>query len=671
MSLRQSSVAGVGLPGVVFWNRDAKKMRVINDQDLHFNASLRNQGIDSNSLVPSFGIVDSAEIRKRQNIIRFFMEKEDLRHLVLQTNLNCADIPMEENAFLRNFPENNGENPFWKVVDEFIEKTHNHSHGGQNGYPEEMVEFIRVLKQTRETAEEEDRYFSEKVAAEVLKSTELIGMVSFTRGDSSNASWNVGEAFGCGFQKYSYLTANWCNWEVPDWADNPLARFSGLKLLVKGVVALFNVIKGKDRYKAMAITETPKVIISAMHNFVCRALADAPKAEFYDNGTCRCGEAIVLYYTYDKNGLRVYLSDISTNGKNDVMAMPMESIFNGVSRFKGFSRVKRGAISKFNRVVKKSFGQTRDCLKFAIALTKFLESRKINLLDEGCLIKNKKVEMAYQWYSIPAICETICRDEYDQARKYRTYVKNHFEQLKPIAELAETLLAKSKEWKIGLSFPEILGSSSHLIAFDSLSPVYLIGRAKWTGMSKDREITAKDLIPLKGISLNGQIIGLTGQNAGGKTVTLETMVDNLIQAQSGLPIFGQGFKFNPKKAIALMFLERGEGSTFQLQLNKAKEVIRAAQEFLPEELVIVIDELGTGTQEADGELFGNRLLKTLAAHKPSIVFSTQIPRLAEYSQELGSQCYQFDLAHKIDKGIGKSGAEALMAEVGLSEMFTN
>lgn len=121
----------------------------------------------------------------------------------------------------------------------------------------------------------------------------------------------------------------------------------------------------------------------------------------------------------------------------------------------------------------------------------------------------------------------------------------------------------------------------------------------------------------------------------------------------------------------MVFLERGSGSTCELLLQKSKKILEALQSgACPHSTLLILDEIGTGTQEVDGFEFGKRLLKRLSISGCSVIFSTQITELAKFAKEsLGTACFNFDLGHHIAPGIGSGGINALMQAVGIDQLL--
>lgn len=274
-------------------------------------------------------------------------------------------------------------------------------------------------------------------------------------------------------------------------------------------------------------------------------------------------------------------------------------------------------------------------------------------------------DLEYKWDAVSVLCKRDFKNVYGQASRYHEYFEGHFRILKEIAETVQTLNGCAKAWQKPLCFPKILQASDHLVSFESLDPIHLIEIG-------DKPKKARRLVSISSLpKLNGQMIGLTGQNAGGKSTTMETIINAIFMAQSGLPVFGQSVSLNVKTRIGMSFLERGSGSTLQLLLAKAKAILQVLDGKNQSGTLLLVDEVGTGTQEVDGLDFGRIFLGKLSGSGCSVIFSTQITELARHAeQNLGAQCFTFDLDHRITPGVGRGGIEKLVKQMGMEELLS-
>ena len=75
-------------------------------------------------------------------------------------------------------------------------------------------------------------------------------------------------------------------------------------------------------------------------------------------------------------------------------------------------------------------------------------------------------------------------------------------------------------------------------------------------------------------------------------MTSLAVVTNIFLAQSGLPVFGQGFRLNVKDVLGMMFIERGSGSTCELLLDKIVKILKEIKHVHNSKVVLVLDEVG-------------------------------------------------------------------------------
>ena len=145
------------------------------------------------------------------------------------------------------------------------------------------------------------------------------------------------------------------------------------------------------------------------------------------------------------------------------------------------------------------------------------------------------------------------------------------------------------------------------------------------------------IVPLD-LSLMGErrILVITGPNAGGKTVALKTAGLLAAAALCGLPIpaaVGSRVPFL-SRLVATVGDEQdllADRSTFSGRLLRLKEAWEAAG---PNSLVL-LDELGSGTDPEEGAALSTSLLESLAEKKTLAVITTHLAQLAASALETG------------------------------------
>ena len=150
-----------------------------------------------------------------------------------------------------------------------------------------------------------------------------------------------------------------------------------------------------------------------------------------------------------------------------------------------------------------------------------------------------------------------------------------------------------------------------------------------------------EVVPLDlALSPEARALVVTGPNAGGKTVALKTAGLTALMAQSGLPVpAGAGTRLPVlSRLVATVGDEQDlltDRSTFSGRLLRLEEAWHAAG---PDSLVL-LDELGSGTDPEEGAALGIALLEGLVARGALSVITTHLTQLAAAATETdGASC---------------------------------
>lgn len=140
-------------------------------------------------------------------------------------------------------------------------------------------------------------------------------------------------------------------------------------------------------------------------------------------------------------------------------------------------------------------------------------------------------------------------------------------------------------------------------------------------------------VPLQ-FEIGAQVRGvvITGPNTGGKTVALKTVMLNCMMAQCGLHV-------TCKRAEVCMFdsylCDIGDGQNLAQNLSTfsahIKQVLAVLSEVGPDSLVI-LDELGSGTDPAEGMGIAVAILEQLQKSGALFLVTTHYPEVKEYAQ---------------------------------------
>ncbi len=666
---------------ISFWNKDATPLHFVNAGDFDVAELHTKLGIAHHPLAKNLSTSNRDEILRRQEIVRLLYSNKELRNLICDRAPHF-DIPAHGQSFIGEFNPNKDQNRFWKKMaelDELLTKARLQD----CTISREIVQFHQFLQATKKNAEADEKEFAGKVNARLEKIATMQGKVTLvTKGnDSAHVSgFELEKAVGYGYRKYSYFTQYSLIekfWDkMPDWL-----WYLGLAIVFPlGLfILIYNGYQNYMRYSPLILDTVPKEITDEILDVIKKRLlqnvAVEPAESVHMPRKISVDDRIriTLYFSYDsEKGLSMQFINLETiKGKETKVYNPFNPAKDQIdASFKGYSIFKRMMINLSNDSLMRGLKKTVQRAGFTRDVCAGFEGLFPGVFERSIEISRIKADAALKYQDIAGIFELAeVVPLYDSVLAYRKFIGTIFGQLQSIGSLVTSFEIAAQKWKVPVSFPKILDSDKHLITFTELIPVHLIDRKATQG---DKVFKLDDLRPIHSLApLNGKMLALTGQNAGGKTVTMETLITSVYLAQSGLPIFGTAMQLNPKKTIAMVFIERGNGSTAELLLLKIKNVLQAIAESTENGILVVMDELGTGTQEAAGADFGMQVLKKLASKKCSVIFSSQITSLVQYSEDqYGALPFKFNLEHEIEPGIGTGDMGLLVKKFDMEKYLT-
>lgn len=211
-----------------------------------------------------------------------------------------------------------------------------------------------------------------------------------------------------------------------------------------------------------------------------------------------------------------------------------------------------------------------------------------------------------------AICSKIRIVADEIKEQYKTIV--YIDVLNSIARFSDYLK---------MNIPEINDSSV----------IKLVGARHPLLMLLEKDNTIKEVVPLDmNLGEGNKVMVITGPNAGGKTISIKTIGLLLFMALSGIPVPCDSSSTFPLVNEILVDIGDEQSiesslSTFSAHITNISEILKRADS----KTIVLMDELGTGTEPAQGAAIACAVLNSLEEKGPLVFATTHLLDIAGFA----------------------------------------
>ena len=353
-----------------------------------------------------------------------------------------------------------------------------------------------------------------------------------------------------------------------------------------------------------------------------------------------------FFYTLDIHGLNIQLVDISPQSSEAT-----DLNFNDhIPAFNPDLVSKHRTGNGINSAI-----QTKRALHGYSSGAKFVQAMFHSSLSERTRIQATTTSQKYQcdYFSLAKL---VNQDDIDTILEWQYLIDELIDEMNVWGEFITSLAGTEKPTCIARV------SESDKASFQTINliPIQLLGEIE-------------DVQPFNLVTLNGEAMNLTGQNASGKSTCMMAIIYSILLTHAGLPILAEEASISTVHSLLLSFLDRSDTkSTYDLKFTKDMNILEHIESTpinARRQSIAIIDELGSATTENDGAFVAKHLLLALDAQNITLITSTQIPELSSFIDEnINGENFIVSGQRVIERGIGKGDAHLLAESRGFFDL---
>lgn len=657
-------------PAWLIWNTiQNKELVILNPSDFYYPEILQKirSNIGSENFMNSLGISNEQEIIERNELMKFLFDHEKLREelyaLLNYTEPNVKDLPVIENDFLLFYKK---ENAYWKLIEHFIKTMRSY-----NNLPKKLLPFLEKMEESFKELPKMEKAMADNVSESLKKVTRLEGCLEIEitsshdgYGNKSCLDFKTGHEIIIGQKRFNATWSGQYRTELPKWSKNWPCKILGIQKYIQEKITKEEKIRAK---RSSMITNFPDSIKHDIGKFLIEKINTAifgfatgnmaivskklaknalKKLEIFDEKT-----VVNIYFRYDSNGLRITPTSIKSYKEEISDLFDSDVFFRNYDSYTPEERTRIDTIiSDIDEDIDNSLAENN-----GVPIDNFFRKNLGIFIGNFATIPSPKTDSNFRWSFLQNLYQSSeNKASYTLLLNNRKYFWDRIEELNNLSLILNQFEETAREKNIPLCMPKI-ETKRVGVRFEKMAPINM--------MEQD-----KKMVPFSFPEINGHIICLTGKHGRGKSVAGSSILENLWLAQSGLPVFAEQFETDIKEIIGAVINDNGEGSTATVFLKKTLNLFKNIEKVPSHKSLIFIDEIGKGTQESSGFEFGQKVLKKLSENGNSVVFNTQIIKLAEYAKDnLGAICLKVNDKHQFQPGIGEGMMKELIHEIGLDK----